>query len=166
MEPTSTVAVAGIGSNEVPNPDLMDPVTRGTWEAGRQITAVQYLTALNQMHNIAREIVQELAPYDALLTPTLTRPAVRLGTMPSSDPWKTDKLGRSVHEIYTWTAFCFPFNATGQPAVSIPMGFDRAGLPLGLQIVGRQNDEATIIAIAAQFEEACSWTGKIPAIDR
>ena len=42
-----------------------------------------------------------------------------------------------MHEIYTWTAFAFPFNATGQPAVSVPMGFNRAGLPLGLQIVGR-----------------------------
>ena len=157
MESTGTVAIAGIGSTEIADPELMDPVTRGTWETGRAITSWQYLTALNQMHNFSREIVQQLAPYDALLTPTLTRPAPKLGTMPSRDPWKIDKLGRRVHDIYTWTAFVFPFNATGQPAVSIPNGFNKSGLPIGLQIVGRPNDEAGIIAIAAQFEEARPW---------
>jgi amidase len=157
MECTATVAIAGIGSTEIADPELMDPITRGTWETGRAITASQYLTALNQMHNLSREIVQQLAPFDALITPTLTRPAMKLGTMPSRDPWKTDKFGRRVHDIYTWTAFVFPFNATGQPAVSVPMGFNKAGLPLGLQIVGRTNDEMGIIAIAAQFEEARPW---------
>ncbi len=165
LECVSTVAIAGIGSNEVADPELMDPVTRGTWEVGRKIGSVQYLNALTQMHNISREIVQELTAYDALLTPTLTRPAVRLGTLPSSDPWRTDKLGRRVHELYTWTPFLFPFNATGQPAVSIPMGFTKSGLPLGLQIVGRQNDEAGIIALSAQFEEARPWKQKKPPLD-
>jgi amidase len=92
----------------------------------------------------------------------LTRPAVKLGTLPSPDPWKIDKNGKHVHDIYTWTAFVFPFNATGQPAVSIPMGFNREGLPLGLQIVGRPNDEAGIIALSAQFEEARPWKDQHP----
>lgn len=162
MEPTSAVAVAGIGANEVADPELMDPVTRETWEVGRNITTPQYLNALTMMHNLSREIVTRLAAYDALVTPTLTRPAVKLGTFPSADPWRIDKNGKRVHEVYTWTAFVFPFNATGQPAVSIPMGFNRAGLPLGLQIVGRPNDEAGIIAIAAQFEEARPWKDKLP----
>jgi amidase len=164
MEPTSAVAVAGIGSVEVEDPELIDPITRGTWKAGREITAAQYINALAMMHNRAREIVQRLAPYDALVTPTLTRPAPKLGTMPSRNPWKIDKNGRQVHEIYTWTAFVFPFNATGQPAVSIPMGFNQAGLPLGLQVVGRPNDEAGIIALAAQFEEARPWQEALPEL--
>lgn len=162
MEPTSMVAIAGIGSNEVADPDLIDPITRGTWDAGRAISAKDYLNALNLMHNRAREIIERLVPYDALVTPTLTRPAVKLGTMPSNAPWKIDKNGKQVHEVYTWTAFVFPFNATGQPAVSIPMGFNRAGLPLGLQFVGRPHDEAGIIALAAQFEEARPWKDKLP----
>jgi amidase len=162
MEPTSIVAIAGVGSNEVENPDLIDPVTRFTWDAGRAIAAKDYLNALNLMHNRAREIIERLAPYDALITPSLTRPAPKLGAMPAADPWKIDKNGKRVHDIYTWTAFVFPFNATGQPAVSIPMGFNKSGLPLGLQVVGRPNDEAGIIAIAAQFEEARPWKDKLP----
>src|SRR5208337_2973284 len=123
MEWSSAVAVAGIGSVDVADPELIDPITRATWKVGRETTAAQYINAMTVMHNLSREIVQRLAPFDALVTPTLTRPAVKLGTMPSQDPWKIDKNGKRVHDIYTWTAFVFPFNATGQPAVSIPMGF-------------------------------------------
>ncbi len=101
---------------------------------------------------------QTLAPYDALITPTLTRPAMRLGTMPS-DPTK------GVRDLFEWLVFTFPFNATGQPAFSLPNGFSKAGMPIGLQIVGRQNDEAGIISLAAQFEEARPWKGKHPQLD-
>ncbi len=162
MVPTSIVAVAGIGSVDVDDPELIDPVIQGTWKAGRATTAAQYINATTMMHNLSRDIVQRLAPFDALLTPTLTRPAVKLGTLPAQNPWKTDKNGKPVHDIYTWTAFAFPFNATGQPAVSVPMGFNSAGLPLGLQIVGRPNDEAGIIALAAAYEEARPWKDKLP----
>ena len=164
MEWSSAVAVAGIGSVDVADPELIDPITRATWKVGRETTAAQYINATTMMHNLSRDIVQRLAPFDALVTPTLTRPAPKLGTMPSPDPWKIDKNGRRVHEIYTWTAFVFPFNATGQPAVSIPMGFNQVGLPLGLQIVGRPNDEAGIIALAGQFEEARPWKDTLPEL--
>lgn len=165
MEPYATVVVAGISSNRIANPDLMDPVARAPWQVGQEITAAQYIQAVTAMHNTARELVQELAPYDALLTPTLPRPAVRLGTMPAADPWTIDRLGRRVHEIYTWTSFLFAFNATGQPAFSLPAGFTKAGLPIGLQIVGRPNDEATLISLAAAFEEARPWRDAHPALD-
>ena len=165
LECTSMVAISGIGSMRVEDPELMDPVTRPVWEYGRKISAADYIQALTQMHNTAREIVQELAEYDALLTPTLTRPAVALGALPSADPWRTDKHGRQVPEIYTWTAFVFPFNATGQPAFSLPAGLTKAGLPIGLQIVGRPAAEDEIIAIAASFEQARPWRDRRPPLD-
>ncbi len=166
LEPVGTVAIAGIGSMTVQDVELIEPVTRGVYKAGRQVAAADYIGALTRMHNIAREIIRELAPYDALLTPTLTRPAVRLGTLPSkTNPWVIDATGRRVADIYTWTSFMFPFNATGQPAFSIPNGFTKAGLPIGLQIVGRPADEATIISIAAAFEEARPWRDRHPPVD-
>jgi amidase len=152
-----TVVVCGVASNRIENPDLMDPIVRGTWEWGAKIAAADYIRALTQVHNLSREIVQRLMPYDALLTPTLTRPAVQLGTM-AMNP---DTAGE---EIYGWTAFTFPFNATGQPAISLPNGMSTAGLPLALQIVGRPYDEAGIIALAAQFEEARPWKDRVPPL--
>lgn len=146
---------AGVNSVPVPNPELMDPVVRSTWEQGKNVKVADYINAVAQMHNISREIMQKLAPFDALITPTLTRPAVRLGTLPSN-------LEDGMRELFAWLVFTFPFNATGQPAFSLPNGFSKAGLPIGLQIVGRQNDEAGIISLASQFEEARPWKENRP----
>jgi len=124
------IITAGISSVPVKNEELMDPVVRGLSEQGKNVKAADYINAVAQMHNISREIIQALAPYDALITPTLTRPAVRLGTLPSST-------NEALQEFFQWCLFTFPFNATGQPAFSLPNGLSKAGLPIGLQIVGR-----------------------------
>jgi len=149
------ITTAGIASVPVENVELMDPVVRASWEQGKSVKAADYINAIAQMHNISREIMQTLAPYDALITPTLTRPAVRLGTLPSNT-------GDGLQELLEWLVFTFPFNATGQPAFSLPNGFSKARLPIGLQIVGRQNDEAGILSLAAQFEEARPWKDNKP----
>ena len=67
-------------------------------------------------------------------------------------------------DIYSWISFTFPFNSTGQPGISLPNGFNKSGLPLALQIVGRPNDEAGVIALAAQFEEARPWKHHRPPV--
>jgi len=103
------------------------------------------------MHNISRAIVERLEPYDALLTPTMTRPAMRNGSFPS-------KPSSYLDELWTWIAFEYPFNATGQPAITIPAGFSQAGLPIGLQIVGRPNGEFDLLGLAAAFEAARPWS--------
>jgi amidase len=159
------IVVCGISAYKVDDENLLDPVVREIRKFGQGISAADYINAVTSMHNLGREIVQELAPYDALLTPTLTRPAVPLGTLPDpARPFVTDATGRLVPDIYTWTAFAFPFNATGQPAFSLPNGFTKAGLPLGLQIVGRPADESGIIALAAAFEEARPWQDRHPPV--
>ncbi len=152
------VVCACVGAIEIAQPDLLDPAMRPSWEWGRKISATEYLNALAGLHNTAREVIRALAPYDALLTPTLTRPAPRLGTVAMIPEKVAD-------DIYSWISFTFPFNSTGQPAISLPNGFSKSGLPLALQIVGRPNDEAGIIALAAQFEEARPWKHLRPPID-
>jgi amidase len=152
------IITAGISSVPIENAELMDPVVRSSWEQGQNVKAADYINAVAQMHNISREIVLVLAPYDALVTPTLTRPAVRLGTLPSNP-------NDALQELFGWLVFTFPFNATGQPAFSLPNGFSKEGLPIGLQLVGRQNDEAGIISLAAQFEEARPWKDEKPPVD-
>jgi Asp-tRNA(Asn)/Glu-tRNA(Gln) amidotransferase A subunit family amidase len=149
---------AGIGSIPIKQPQLMDPIVRALWERGRRIGAHEYIATLARMHNVSRELVQSLSPYDALLTPTIPRPAMAHGTLYSTPE-------SSLNDTFGWIAFTFPFNATGQPALSIPNGMTRDGLPIGLQIVGRPADEIGIIALAAAFEEACPWRGRHPALD-
>lgn len=152
---TRVAISAGIASVPIKNPELMDPVVRRAWESGRRLSATDYLGAVARMHNTSREIVQALAPYDATLAPTLPAAAPKLG-LPTE---------HFDEELYRFIQFTFPFNATGQPAISLPNGFTTGGLPIGLQIIGRPADEFGVIALAAAFEEARPWRDLRPPVE-
>jgi len=154
---TRILICVGIAAIPVTNLDWVDPVVREMYEFGRKVIGADYVNLLVTMHNIARTIVERLEPYDALLTPTMTRTAMRNGAFPSRPE-------RYLDELWTWIAFEYPFNATGQPAVTIPAGFDRAGLPIGFQIVGRPNGEFDLLTLAAAFESARPWRHLRPTL--
>lgn len=94
--------------------------------------------------------------YDLLLTPTVACPPFKIGL---DNP--TEIAGTPI-QPYGWIPFTYPFNMTGQPAASVPCGFTRDGLPIGLQIVGRRFDDRTVLRAAAAFEKARPWAGKRP----
>jgi amidase len=156
-EPFGGVVAANLAAVPFANDELIDPIVRVFVEAGRKMSAGEYVNTMAVMHNAAREIVQALMPFDALLTPTLARPAPRIGELPRARE-------TYVEEALAWLPFTFPFNATGQPACSVPNGFSAGGLPIGLQIVGRPQDEPTVVALAAAFEEARPWQDLRPRV--
>ena len=71
---------------------------------------------------------------------------------------------RQAEMVGMYVFYTAPFNVTGQPAVSVPAGFGAAGLPLGVQLVGRANDEATLLSLAGQIEAERLWADRRPAI--
>ena len=99
--------------------------------------------------------------YDLLLTPFTAVPAFDYEEGGPIGPAQID--GKDVGPI-GWIAFTYPFNFTGQPAALIPCGFTKAGLPIGLQIVGRRYDDATVLKASAAFERAFPWQDKRPPI--
>jgi amidase len=96
--------------------------------------------------------------HDVLLTPMMSRPAVRAGVME----------GRGATATYNWETGWVPFNvlwnSTGQPAASVPAGFTSEGLPLAVQLVGRPDDEATLLSLAAQLEAERPWAQRRPPL--
>jgi Asp-tRNA(Asn)/Glu-tRNA(Gln) amidotransferase A subunit family amidase len=120
------------------------------YQHGRKVSAAEYINLVTTMHNTSRAIVERLDGYDALVTPTMTMPAMRNGTFPS-------RPDRYLDELWTWIAFEYPFNATGQPAITLPAGFSKAGLPIGFQMVGRPNGEFELLSLAAALEAARPW---------
>jgi amidase len=94
---------------------------------------------------------------DVLLVPTTAAPAPALGEGVHRSGLRTFLAASA------WGAFTPPWNVTGQPAISLPAGFDEGGVPLGAMLVGRPDDEATIVSLAAQLERARPWTGRTPA---
>ncbi len=99
------------------------------------------------------------AKYDLLLTPTIACPPFPVGL---DNP--TEIAGKPV-DAYAWIPFTYPFNMTGQPASSVPCGFTKDGLPIGLQIVGRRFDDATVLRASAAFERARPWAQHRPVLD-
>ena len=96
--------------------------------------------------------------YDLLLTPTIACPPFAIGL---DNP--TEIAGKSVPP-YAWIPFTFPFNMSGQPAASVPCGFTKDGLPVGLQIVGRRFDDATVLRASAAFERVRPWARHRPPL--
>jgi aspartyl-tRNA(Asn)/glutamyl-tRNA(Gln) amidotransferase subunit A len=96
--------------------------------------------------------------YDVLLTPTIACPPFPVGLDNA-----TEIAGKRVSP-YAWIPYTYPFNLTGQPAASVPCGFTRDGLPIGLQIVGRRYDDLTVLRASAAFERARPWADRRPPI--
>jgi aspartyl-tRNA(Asn)/glutamyl-tRNA(Gln) amidotransferase subunit A len=96
--------------------------------------------------------------YDLLVTPTVACPPFAIGLDNA-----IEIAGRAIAP-YRWTPYTWPFNATGQPAASLPCGFTRDGLPIGLQIVGRRYADVTVLRACAAFETARPWASKRPPI--
>ena len=96
--------------------------------------------------------------YDLLLTPTVACPPFPLGL-----DYPGEVAGKTVVP-YGWIPYTYPFNLTGQPAASVPCGFTRDGLPIGLQIVGRRFDDVTVLRAAAAFERARPWANARPGL--
>jgi amidase len=128
----------------------MQPFSRWLYE--HRDSSGDYQKAVWAMQVVARRLVAFFDRYDALVLPTYLQPPIRVGEWADLPP--EDTLEKIIH----WIAPCPLANATGLPAIAIPTGFTPEGLPIGIQIVGRPAEEATIIALAAQLEAAHPWT--------
>ena len=145
---------------EVESPDLFsDPYSRWCYERGAHRTAVEYIRASEEMIRRSREIIAGTQKWDCLLTPTVTLPPQPLDTFLADTE-------RVAADDLAYIPFTYPFNISGQPAISLPLGWSPEGLPIGVQIVGRPYDEALIISLAAQIERAAPWGAHYPAAMR
>ena len=96
-----------------------------------------------------------MEPFDVLVTPTISVPAFELGIVGPDEV-----AGKQVVHL-AWT-LAYPFNLTGQPAVTVPCGFTSGGLPVGLQIVGKRYADGAVLRAAAAFEAARPWADRRP----
>jgi aspartyl-tRNA(Asn)/glutamyl-tRNA(Gln) amidotransferase subunit A len=132
----------------------LDPGLRRMAEEGAKIPLKKYLAANAARGAYGSKLRQFMERYDFLLTPTLATAAFDVGVL---SPLDDD--GRAWMQ---WTPFSFPFNLTQQPAASVPCGFTKDGLPVGLQIVGRMFDDAGVLAASAAYEAADPHFDKVP----
>jgi amidase len=141
-------------------PQRLERRTRAFARPGALLSERTTERLLNAERTIAARLTAMFDDHDVLLTPVLAAPAVPAGVME----------GRGATVTYFWETGWVPFtvlwNITGQPAASVPAGFSADGLPLAVQIVGRQGDERTILALAAELEAERPWAAHRPAMAR
>jgi amidase/6-aminohexanoate-cyclic-dimer hydrolase len=146
--------------------DEMDGVTRGAVALGRTISGADYLEAVGTMHDIGRDMARFLADergFDMLLTPTLAEPPAEIGRFkPDNEDFVDYRLGP--HGVLPYSPFTALANGTGQPAMSVPLSWNGDGLPIGIHFMARSGDEALLLQLAAQLEQADPWFHKVPAV--
>jgi len=157
---TWTIDGLGFMSGQTPTQEKFEPLTWALYEMGRQQSASSYLLAVAFLQRIAREIARFLLKYDVWLTPTLGEPPVPLGTFDSPPENPLEGLRRAITFV-PFTPIC---NATGQPAMSVPLCWNAKGLPVGVHFVARFGDEATLFRLAAQLESARPWADRRPPV--
>jgi amidase len=155
-----TVEAAAPLLGKLPTPDEVETLTWALYEAGQKVTAAQYLNAVATMQQMSRAIAHWMQSYDIWLTPTLSEPPVPLGTFEPTP----DNPRAGFDRAADFVPFTPLQNATGQPAMSVPLYWNGDGLPVGVHFVGRFGDEATLFRLAAQLEEARPWAHKRPPV--
>ncbi len=148
VEPFTLVWQSAITELTFPD-EILSPMNR--WLRENSPSLGKYLSAIHQMQVISRQFVALFADFDVLLLPTYLRPAIKIGE------WGSLSSEECLNRIIDWISPCPPFNATGQSAIALPTGFTDNGLPIGVQLVAKPNDEQTILQLAYQLEQVKQW---------
>ncbi|MFG2289087.1 amidase [Streptomyces sp. NPDC048595] len=143
--------------------ELLMPLTRYLRERGGRVSGTEFARSMYAFRMLAQSLADGLMPpgtgYDVILSPTLATPPVAVGALrDDADP---EAEFTALGGFTPFTALC---NATGQPAVNVPLHWNSEGLPIGVMLAGRYGDEATLIALSAQLEQARPWAARKPAL--
>lgn len=161
-------------------------VEPATWALGLlagALSATEFAGALRHLELVGRDVGVFFADYDIMLTPTLSTPPPAIGTVGPTKAEEAqlkfigmfgsgrlvkaagliDQAAKTAFDFIPWTAI---YNATGHPAMSVPLFWNEAGLPIGVHFVGHFADEAKLLRLAGQLEEARPWFDRLPPIAR
>jgi len=129
-------------------------------EEARRLSAMELLAGFARQNALTRKVGAFFTRYDLLVTPTLAWLPAPHGTFDFDDPEQTTT--GWLETIFQYGPFTMLFNVSGQPAISLPLGQSRAGLPIGVQLVAPYGREDLLLRLAARFEEAMPWRDRTP----
>jgi amidase len=146
--------------DRAPTPDEVEGVGRGAWAYAQTLHPTRYLEAVGQIHAFGRQMAGffDQGP-DVLLSATLAEPPAKVGRFAHTTE---DYVGYRVgpNGIFAYSPFCAVFNASGQPAASVPLGWSKDGLPIGVHLAAAFGQDELLISLCAEVERAAPWAGK------
>jgi amidase len=137
--------------------DRLRPLTRWLTERGHAVDGPGFGLAVGELRRVAASTLRTLAPYDAVLTPTLAQPPAPIGALRDDDD-----PARDFENQKAFTPWTSAWNVTGMPAVSLPLHTTPDGLPVGVMLAARPGEDHLLLALAAQVEQAAPWHDRRP----
>ena len=153
IDPFTVIWQSGVEAAGLPL-SILSPLN--IWLQQRTVTAGEYLQAVHKVQIFSRKLVSFFDTFDILVLPVYLHQPIKVGEWSDLSPEKT------LDKIINWISPCPAFNASGLPVISLPMGYDDLGLPIGIQLVGKPADELALIRVAAQLEKINNYQMLIP----
>lgn len=145
------------------NSETMEPISLKLVEHGRRQPLSHAGKVCEAIRKMRADVGKAVQDFDILLTPVVPVPALPHGCVycTTNDTFSAEEWADADAALYQYLGV---FNVTGQPSVSLPLAQSRSGLPIGVQVVGRFGDEATLVRVSSALEEAIPWAGRRPPI--
>lgn len=164
----TALSVRGRLGDRMPGPQDCEAVTRGACAHAATLHPTRYLQAVGEIHDFGRQMAAVFDPADGpgcdiILSASVAELPARIGRFAhTTEDFVHYRLGPGMS--FAYSPFCAVFNASGQPAASVPLGMSAGGLPIGIHLAARFGDDETLIALAAELEQAAPWAGRLPPI--
>ena len=142
-----------------PNPTDVEALTWSVYNRGLKITGAEYVEALAATHAAGRKLAAFLATYDVILTSTVAAPPPKLGYFDTNGDIAVFRT-----RVTDYLSITPLYNATGTPAMTVPLHWTADGLPVGVHFGARYGEEATLLQLAAQLEQAQPWFDRVPPL--
>ena len=152
--------LAGIMNRPV-DADHLEPVTLNLYENAQNYSAADVISAKIALNTVRRKVGQLFDKYDLLLTPTVTRLPAALGTI---DLNHDEDLEAWLYGTAQFNSFTNLANATGSPAISLPLCQSADGMPIGVQFMAGFGEEVLLLRVAGEFEQALPWIDRRPPV--
>lgn len=137
--------------------DLVEGVSRGALAYAETLHPTRYLQAVGEIHDFGRQMAHAFAGHDIILSATLAEPPALVGRFShATEDYVSFRMGEN--GVFPYSPFCAVFNASGQPAASLPLGQSDTGLPIGIHLAAPFGQDETLIALCAELERAAPWS--------
>lgn len=159
----TALAVRGRTGGRAPTPDETEGVTRSACAHAETLHPTRYLEALGEIHAFGRQMAAAFDHCDIILSATLAEPPAKVGRFAhTAEDYVAFRTGPG--GVFEYSPFCAVFNASGQPAASVPLGQTASGLPIGIHLAAPFGDDETLIALCAELERAAPWAHRLPLL--
>ena len=141
-------------------PKDVEAATWAVYQRGLKVSGIEYVEAIASAHAMGRKMGAFLGSYDIILSTVLAGPPPKLGYFDQN----SNDVETFAERVNTYLSVTPLHNATGTPAMSVPLHWTADGLPVGVHFAGRYGEEATLLQLAAQLEQAQPWFDRVPAL--